>query len=226
MYYKIIFCSENENKYLEYKNILSNLNYNNIELIRWYPNIEIEEIQSLERNKIVLKKLNDYFTQFHLEYNLYKFNDIKLEIENENSNIEYWLIVEDTSFCIDNMNGFPGPLIKFYLNSVPDWKICFMNTYSKAQSIVSLGFGKIKYSKDMNNIYLGYQNSLEGIIYGKISDRPKGINGFGYDSIFIPNIENNVEGNKTYAEMTIEEKNKYNARLLVLKNIIKYIFIY
>jgi len=46
-----------------------------------------------------------------------------------------------------------------------------------------------------------------GIVDGVIGNTKKGVNGFGYDPIFYP--ENNL---KTFAEMTLEEKNKYSHR--------------
>ena len=42
-----------------------------------------------------------------------------------------------------------------------------------------------------------------GIVEGKISDTPKGKNGFGYDPIFIPN-----KSKKTFAEMKSSQKYK------------------
>ena len=42
----------------------------------------------------------------------------------------------------------------------------------------------------------------EGICPGELGETPRGTNGFGYDPIFIP------DGfEKTYAELTAEEKN-------------------
>jgi XTP/dITP diphosphohydrolase len=48
---------------------------------------------------------------------------------------------------------------------------------------------------------------FEGIVTGKILQEKKGNNGFGYDPIFEP--EN---CGKSFAEMTLEEKNKYSHR--------------
>lgn len=55
---------------------------------------------------------------------------------------------------------------------------------------------------------------IEGVCPGKISLEEKGENGFGYDSIFIP------EGfDKTFAEMSHEEKNEISHRSRALKNL-------
>ena len=50
---------------------------------------------------------------------------------------------------------------------------------------------------------------FEGRINGIIANEPKGDNGFGYDTIFIP--ENQT---KTFAEMTNEEKDSRSMRAL------------
>ena len=53
----------------------------------------------------------------------------------------------------------------------------------------------------------GLQEMTEGICPGTLGEKPIGTNGFGYDPIFIP------EGfNKTYAELTSEEKNLISHR--------------
>lgn len=53
----------------------------------------------------------------------------------------------------------------------------------------------------------GILKTSEGSVEGQIIETPKGINGFGYDSIFIPK-----GSNKTYAEMDLSEKNIYSHR--------------
>ena len=61
-------------------------------------------------------------------------------------------------------------------------------------------------------IIKGKEFFFEGIVNGIITKNPKGNNGFGYDPIFIP------EGyNKTFAELTYEEKNKLSHRAKALQ---------
>jgi XTP/dITP diphosphohydrolase len=53
----------------------------------------------------------------------------------------------------------------------------------------------------------GEEFLFEDICKGKITERQKGTNGFGYDSVFVP------EGAmKTFAEMTMDQKNKFSHR--------------
>jgi len=62
----------------------------------------------------------------------------------------------------------------------------------------------------------GKMLSAEGEVKGYITDTPKGDGGFGYDPIFVP------EGyNKTFAQMTSEEKHKISHRGKALRNLYK-----
>ena len=55
----------------------------------------------------------------------------------------------------------------------------------------------------------------EGSIQGHILDEAKGVGGFGYDPVFyIPEMM------KTFAEMTIEEKNRISHRGIATRNMI------
>ncbi len=59
---------------------------------------------------------------------------------------------------------------------------------------------------------------VQGIVEGKISEQPKGKNGFGYDPIFIPKNKN-----KTFAEILPKEKYKIDHRFIAFKKIKKFL---
>lgn len=66
-------------------------------------------------------------------------------------------------------------------------------------------------------IALKLQNQIhyfEGLIHGEITRIPIGENGFGYDPIFIPKGYN-----KTFAEMTLDEKSSISHRALATKKL-------
>lgn len=112
-------------------------------------------------------------------------------------------IVDDTGMSIDALNGLPGALVTWFLETLkPEGivKILRDEKNRKAQVATSIGYA------DETGVYV-----FTGIIFGKISDAIRGTNGFGYDPIFIPGGHD-----KTYAEMTAEEKNEISMRKIAL----------
>jgi len=111
------------------------------------------------------------------------------------------LIVDDTSFSIDALKGFPGPCAAYVLDSIG-------NT------------GILKLMKDVENRNAHFTTVIafadeygirhfSGIIHGRIIPVPRGNGGFGYDPIF------EVDG-QTLAELTLEEKSRISHRGLAL----------
>ena len=64
----------------------------------------------------------------------------------------------------------------------------------------------------------GKTHQFEGIVKGKIKENYQGNEGFGYDPIFIP------EGyDKTFAEMSMEEKNKISHRGIAIQKLVAFL---
>ena len=61
---------------------------------------------------------------------------------------------------------------------------------------------------------------FKGVITGKISPEPRGKYGFHYDPIFIPK-----GSEKTFGEMTMEEKNKISHRARAIKKLKKFLIL-
>lgn len=141
--------------------------------------VDLPEIQEIDPHKIIGAKMSEAKSQ-----GLSSF------------------IIEDTSLYFDALNGLPGPLIKWFLDSIGNQGIyeLVQNKSDKAQAKTIIGYmdelGKISY--------------YEGIVEGKIVE-PKGDTSFGWDPIFLPNGHG-----KTFAEMSSEEKNEVSMRKLAL----------
>lgn len=120
------------------------------------------------------------------------------------------VLVEDTSLYIDSLKGLPGPLAKWFLKTIGNTglaKVSMLFGEPLAQAKTVLGYAR---SKD--EIYF-----FEGVIKGKIVE-PKGELGFGWDPIFRP------DGfEKTFGEMTFEEKNQLSMRKLALEELRKFL---
>jgi inosine triphosphate pyrophosphatase len=109
-------------------------------------------------------------------------------------------IVEDTSLYFDCLNGLPGPLIKWFMKTLGNKGlfdlVSKMSNTNKAKAKTIIG-----YAKNREEIYF-----FEGVIEGEIVF-PAGDTDFGWDPIFKPS-----GFNKTFAEMTVEEKNSISMR--------------
>lgn len=109
------------------------------------------------------------------------------------------LIVEDTSLYLSGLNGFPGPLIKWMMQSVGNkgiYDLCqsIHNRHAVAKTVIGYwdGTGEIRY--------------FEGVTEGQIV-APYGNDGFGWDDIFQP------DGlNETFAEMGEGFKAEFSMR--------------
>ncbi len=111
------------------------------------------------------------------------------------------VIVDDVSVEIDAWKGFPGPLIKWMLKNENDsakllLKMLKGEKNRKAKARLAIGF------HDGKKAHVFY-----GEVNGKIAEEIRGENGFGWDPVFIPDGEE-----KTYAQMSIDEKNKVSHR--------------
>ncbi len=107
------------------------------------------------------------------------------------------LLVEDTGLYIESLNGFPGALVKWVLESIGREGVCRItgrNRSAYAETCICYTDGKTV-------------KVFSGRAYGKIAVKPRGRSGFGWDPIFVP------EGHKTtFAEMRMEEKNRISHR--------------
>ncbi len=128
---------------------------------------------------------------------------IKAKLEEAFNHAEGEFIVEDTSLYLDCLNGLPGPLIKWFLQAMGNEGLVDMveklrNDNAVARTIVG-------YAKGRDKIEF-----FEGVVEGKIVS-PKATTGFGWDPIFLPDSHE-----KTFAEMTMEEKNEVSMRRIAL----------
>ena len=73
---------------------------------------------------------------------------------------------------------------------------------------------KARFRTVISLIYQGQTYTFEGIINGHITEKPQGTDGFGYDPIFMPDGYD-----RTFAQMTAEEKNNISHRGLAVEKL-------
>jgi len=155
----------------------------------------VQIIPSLEQSNIDLIEIQSIDSK---EVISHKLNEAKQYIKGN-------LVVEDTSLYLNCMNGLPGPLIKWFLKTL------------KNEGLVKIAESFKNYNA-VAKVTIGYMDGktnefFEGSLEGKIVNA-RGQNGFGWDQIFQP-----IGFNKTFAEMTLNEKNKISMRKIAFKKL-------
>lgn len=111
------------------------------------------------------------------------------------------LMVDDTAFFIDALNGFPGPYAAYVLSTIGNTGILRLMEGAldrNARFTTAIAFA------DETGIFVFW-----GTIKGRIIPEPRGSGGFGYDPIF------ELDG-KTLAEIPLEEKSAISHRARAL----------
>lgn len=119
-------------------------------------------------------------------------------------------VSDDSGLVVEALNGDPGVYSKRYSGKGDRENIALLlkNLENKTN--------RNAYFECAICFYDGAPHFFTGRCYGKIGYELKGKNGFGYDPIFIC-------GDKTFSELTMNEKNKISHRALAVNDFIKYI---
>jgi non-canonical purine NTP pyrophosphatase (RdgB/HAM1 family) len=111
------------------------------------------------------------------------------------------VMVEDVSLVFNALGELPGPYIKWFVEKSGDEACCRMlDGFDDRGAVIRCTYG----------YYDGEQlEFFDSEALGSISDKPKGVNGFGFDRFFIH------EGQDiTRAEMTQEENERTYAEVM------------
>ena len=187
---KIILATHNIDKCKELQKSLNNPSID-IVTLKAYPTIGeiVEDGQTLTENAFIKSRT------------VFKLTNIPT-------------ISDDTGLFVDALGGKPGIYSARYAGENSTYldnvnKLLYdMSNIKKSLRSATFKTVVTYVSKDLELV-------AEGSVKGFITEKPKGENGFGYDSIF--NVE---ELNKTFAEMTINEKKTISHRSRAINNLI------
>lgn len=117
-------------------------------------------------------------------------------------------ILEDAGLFIDTLQGFPGVYSKYVFFTIG------------LQGILRLLDGKKNRDAVFRSVYAYCEPGKKPVIVvgectGMISTTQRGEHGFGYDPLFVPQ-----GSEKTFGEMTIQEKNKFSHRSKALEKLV------
>lgn len=123
---------------------------------------------------------------------------------------------DDTGLEIESLNNEPGVHSARYSGEKKD-PLKNINLVLKKMNGVSNRKARFK---TVISLLIDNKNyCFEGIVNGTIIDKPKGDMGFGYDPIF---VADNM--NKTFAEITLIEKNKISHRAIATNKLIDFLY--
>lgn len=105
------------------------------------------------------------------------------------------VIVDDVSLEFTALGGLPGPFVRFFVENGVEIMCRMLEGFDDRSAVGKSGIG---YFDGTTFQY------FEGEIHGAIADAPRGDNGYGWDSIFMPE----GYGGKTRAELDDEHYEK------------------
>ena len=123
---------------------------------------------------------------------------------------------DDTGLEIEALNGEPGVFSARYAGSQKDSVANMQLVIEKLQGVANR---KAQFRTVIAYIDASGNESLfEGKVEGKIIDTPTGVQGFGYDPIFVP--DGYV---KTFAELPMEVKNSMSHRGRAIQKLVDFL---
>ena len=164
-----------------------------------------KEIQGLLPDNIEVKTLADikFFEDIPEEQTTLEGNALqKAEYVKAHYNVDCF--ADDTGLEVMSLDGEPGVYSARYARPEKDSEAnmdLLLKRLDKKQN------RSAQFRTVIALVLNGKTHTFEGCVSGKIATERQGNQGFGYDPIFIPEKES-----RSFAEMSIEEKNKMSHR--------------
>ncbi|AUD05208.1 RdgB/HAM1 family non-canonical purine NTP pyrophosphatase [Spirosoma pollinicola] len=121
---------------------------------------------------------------------------------------------DDSGLEVDALNGEPGVDSAYYSGSRDHGK----NIEKLLTNLAGQSNRKAQFITVFTLVLHGVEHQFQGIIEGTILTEPRGKGGFGYDPVFQP-----TGHDRTFAEMTIDEKGLISHRAQALAKMIVYL---
>lgn len=177
---------------------------------------KLEEIQAIVGDRIELLSLKDI--------NCHEDIDETGQTLEENALIKsryikdkygYDCFGDDTGLEVEALNGAPGVYSARYAGDGHDAEANMKKLLAEMEGIKNR---KARFRTVISLILNDKEYLFEGIINGHIETEKKGINGFGYDPIFVPE-----EYTQTFAELGNEIKNTISHRALATQKLCEFL---
>ncbi|MCD6095322.1 MAG: XTP/dITP diphosphatase [Thermoprotei archaeon] len=183
----------------------------------------VNEINFVTGNIHKLKEVEGILRPYGIKVKMIKVKKIEIQADELIAIAEYAainaakeagvpVVVEDAGLFIEALRGFPGPYSSYVFKTIGNEGIIKLMkdiTDRHARFISVVAFAEPE----------GYVRTFVGVAEGLISVEPRGSMGFGFDPIFIP-----YEGDgRTFAEMSLDEKNRISHRGKAFRSLAKWL---
>ncbi|WP_420147958.1 RdgB/HAM1 family non-canonical purine NTP pyrophosphatase [Spirosoma sp.] len=121
---------------------------------------------------------------------------------------------DDSGLEVDALDGEPGVDSAFYSGSRDAAK----NIQKLLLNLADKPNRSARFVTVFTLLLHGVEHQFKGTIEGQILTVPRGTGGFGYDPVFLPNGQD-----RTFAEMSIEEKTAMSHRSRALAQMVEYL---
>ena len=160
----------------------------------------------------------------HLDYDYPEFQLDEIETVAEESvnyirrykqiKVEKPFFIDDSGLTIPALNGFPGPFSAFVFNKIGNAGILKLMADKNGEERRATFKTVVAFCESLEKAPMLFVGTSEG----RIAKAARGEGGFGYDPIF------ELESvNKTFAEMSTEEKNVVSHRGRAFRKLLDYI---
>ena len=122
---------------------------------------------------------------------------------------------DDSGLVIDALNGEPGVYSARYAGEHGNHAANIKKVLTKLEGVENR---KARFVTMISLMWEGKEHIFEGVVEGTIRHETTGDGGFGYDPIFQPDGYN-----ITFAEMSMDEKNKISHRARALEKLIGFL---
>lgn len=121
---------------------------------------------------------------------------------------------DDSGLEVEALNGDPGVDSAHYSGS----RNHEQNIQTLLRNLVKESNRKARFITVFTLILHGVEHQFEGVVDGQILHEPQGTGGFGYDPVFLPDGYE-----RTFAQMTMDEKGLISHRAQALTKMIAYL---
>jgi XTP/dITP diphosphohydrolase len=122
---------------------------------------------------------------------------------------------EDTGLFVNALNGEPGVKSARYAGEPASNELNIQKLLLKMQTIENR---KAHFRTVVSLILNETEYQFDGVCEGVILNEKRGDQGFGYDAVFLPD-----GSDKSFGEMTLEEKNKFSHRKKAINKLLAFL---